>query len=140
MFSNSSLVINRLFNQSYTTGTIQRNEKLSKTIIFFIFFLHFFVINPNLGAKVQIMTNNNCKSYIIRTKRCLFFSIIGENGANLKLLMEGMHLRDRKSFVNNYINPNLSEGYIAMLYPEIPNHPMQSYCLTKKGRELLEHL
>ena len=69
-----------------------------------------------------------------------FFSIIGENGANLKMLMEGMHLRDRKSFVNNYINPNLSEGYIAMLYPEIPNHPMQSYYLTKKGRELLEHL
>ena len=33
-----------------------------------------------------------------------FFSIIGENGANLKMLMEGMHLRDRKSFVNNYIN------------------------------------
>ena len=69
-----------------------------------------------------------------------FLSIIGENGANLKMMMEGMHLRDRKSFVNNYINPNLSEGYIAMLYPEIPNHPMQSYYLTKKGRELLEHL
>ena len=56
------------------------------------------------------------------------------------MLMEGMHLRDRKSFVNNYINPNLAEGYIAMLYPEIPNHPMQSYYLTNKGRELLEQL
>ena len=69
-----------------------------------------------------------------------FFSIIGENGANLKMLMEGMHLRDRKSFVNNYINPNLSEGYIAILYLEIPNHPMQSYYLTKNGRELLDQL
>ena len=54
--------------------------------------------------------------------------------------MEGMHLRDRKSFVSNYINPNLSDGYIVMLYPEIPNHPMQSYYLTDKGRELLEQL
>ena len=69
-----------------------------------------------------------------------FLSIIGENGASLKMLMEGMHLRDRKSFVNNYINPNLAEGYSAMLYPEIPNHPMQSYYLTNKGRELLEQL
>ncbi len=69
-----------------------------------------------------------------------FLSIIGENGASLKMLMEGMHLRDRKSFVNNYINPNLSEGYIAMLYPERPNHPMQSYYLTNKGKELLERL
>ena len=69
-----------------------------------------------------------------------FLSIVGENGASLKMLMEGMHLRDRKSFVNNYINPNLSEGYIAMLYPERPNHPMQSYYLTNKGKVLLERL
>ena len=72
--------------------------------------------------------------------RMAFLSIIGENGASLKMLMEGMHLRDRKSFVNNYINPNLAEGYIAMLYPEIPNHPMQSYYLTNKGRELLKRM
>ena len=81
-------------------------------------------------------SKDNNRSQKLKT----FLSSIGENGANLKLLMEGMHLRDRKSFVNNYINPNLSEGYIAMLYPEIPNHPMQSYYLTKKGRELLEQL
>jgi len=68
----------------------------------------------------------------------VLLSIIGENGASLKILMESMHLRDRKSFVNNYINPSLSEGYIAMLYPEVPNHPMQSYYLTNKGRVLLE--
>jgi ATP-dependent DNA helicase RecG len=70
----------------------------------------------------------------------MFLSTIGEKGANLKMLMECMHLRDRKSFVNNYINPNLSEGFIAMLYPEVPNHPMQSYYLTNKGREILEQL
>ena len=69
-----------------------------------------------------------------------FLSIIGENGANLKVLMEGMKLRDRKSFMNTYIAPNLAEGYIAMLYPESPNHPMQSYYLTNKGREALENL
>ncbi len=60
--------------------------------------------------------------------------------ASLKMLMDRMHLRDRQSFVNNYFNPNLSEGYIAMLYPEIPNHPMQSHYLTNKGRELLKQL
>ena len=69
-----------------------------------------------------------------------FLLAIGENGANLKTLMDGMNLRNRSSFVNTYIAPNLAEGYIAMLYPESPNHPMQSYYLTKKGRELLEHL
>ena len=69
-----------------------------------------------------------------------FLIAIGENGANLKTLMDNMDLRNRSSFVNTYITPNLAEGYIAMLYPEAPNHPMQSYYLTNKGREQLERL
>jgi hypothetical protein len=28
--------------------------------------------------------------------------------------MEGMNLRNRSSFVNTYITPNLAEGYIAI--------------------------
>jgi len=44
--------------------------------------------------------------------------VIGENGANLKALMDGMNLRNRSSFVNTYIAPYLAKGYIAMLYPE----------------------
>ena len=93
-------------------------------------------LNPTSSPLNPTTSKDNNKAQKLKK----FLSIIGENGANLKMLMEGMHLRDRKSFVNNYINPNLSEGYIAMLYPEIPNHPMQSYYLTKKGRELFEQL
>ena len=69
-----------------------------------------------------------------------FLSVVGEKGANLKTLMEKMNLRNRSSFVNAYITPNLTEGHIAMLYPESPNHPMQSYYLTNKGREVLNSL
>ena len=93
-------------------------------------------LNPTSSPLNPSTSNKNNK--VLKLKA--FLSIIGENGASLKMLMEGMHLRDRKSFVNNYINPNLVEGYIAMLYPEIPNHPMQSYYLTNKGRGLLEQL
>ena len=93
-------------------------------------------LNPTSSPLNPTTSKDNIKAQKLKT----FLSIIGENGANLKMLMEGMHLRDRKSFVNNYINPNLSEGFIAMLYPEIPNHPMQSYYLTEKGRELLIEL
>lgn len=76
-----------------------------------------------------------------KTKRLKkFLSVVGEKGANLKALMEEMNLRNRSSFVNAYITPNLADGYIAMLYPESPNHPMQSYYLTNKGREVLNNL
>lgn len=67
-------------------------------------------------------------------------SAIGENGASLKVLMEAMQRKDRKGFVSTYITPNIETGYIAMLYPETPHHPMQSYYLTNKGREALTNL
>lgn len=91
-------------------------------------------LNPTTPQVHNPSTSNKAK----RNKT--FLSIIGENGANLKVLMEGMNLRDRKSFMRTYIAPNLAEGYIAMLYPESPNHPMQSYYLTNKGREALDNL
>ena len=53
MLSNSSFVINRLFNQSYTTGTIQRTEKLSKTITFFKFPSFFYCLLSFRVTKLQ---------------------------------------------------------------------------------------
>ena len=69
-----------------------------------------------------------------------FLSLVGDKGSNMKALMEGMNLQNRPSFVNSFITPNITNGYIAMLYPELPNHPMQSYYLTTKGREVLNNL
>jgi ATP-dependent DNA helicase RecG len=54
--------------------------------------------------------------------------------------MEALQCRDRKGFVSTYITPNIEAGYIAILYPETPNHSMQSYYLTNKGREALKNL
>ena len=51
-----------------------------------------------------------------RIKR--FLSIVSEKGANLKILMEEMNLRNRSSFVNAYITPNLAEGYAVILLDE----------------------
>lgn len=43
-----------------------------------------------------------------------FLSVVDDKGANLKTLMEEMNLRNRSSFVNAYITPNLAEDYIAI--------------------------
>jgi len=89
----------------------------------------------------QVNTPSTSKGEIAKAK-CLkaLLSAIGANGSNLRALMESMQRKDRKGFVSTYIVPNIEAGYVAMLYPEAPNHPMQSYYLTKKGRELLERL
>ena len=96
---------------------------------------------PQVNTPSTPSTPSTSKREIAKAKRLkALLSAIGANGSNLRALMESMQRKDRKGFVSTYIVPNIEAGYIAMLYPEAPNHPMQSYYLTKKGRELLEQL
>ena len=90
---------------------------------------------------IQPYNPTTSKRENVKAKRLkTLLTAIGENGANLKALMEAMQRKDRKGFVSTYIIPNIESGYITMLYPETPNHPMQSYYLTNKGREALNNL
>lgn len=45
--------------------------------------------------------------------------------------MELMNLKDRKNFMNNYLNPAIQSGLIESAYPNQANHPKQKYRLTK---------
>ena len=64
--------------------------------------------------------------------------LIGQSQYSVKELMELVELTDRKNFLNNYLNPAISEGFIEPLYPDSPNHPKQKYRLTGKGLEWLK--
>ncbi len=55
-------------------------------------------------------------------------------------IQEALQLRHDDYFRTNYIIPALDSDYIEMKYPEIPNHPNQSYRLTTKGKELAQEL
>ncbi len=57
---------------------------------------------------------------------------------SLRGIMEVLGLNHRPSFLTNYLNPALNEGYILKLYPNHPRHPKQKYYLTEKGKELLK--
>ena len=51
-------------------------------------------------------------------------------------IQDDLGLKDRESFVDNYLNPAIQYGYIIMKYPDTPNHPQQRYKLTGKGKQL----
>lgn len=63
--------------------------------------------------------------------------VIGEQELSIKDIMERLDLKDRKNFLNLYLNPAISEGYVRMLYPQSPRHPRQKYLLTVKGLSFL---
>ena len=52
----------------------------------------------------------------------------------------GLKQRSRPFFINNYLKPTLSQGYIEFAYPNSPHKPEQAYKLTSKGLELYNQL
>ena len=59
--------------------------------------------------------------------------VIGKNQLSVKDMMNGLNLKGRDNFLNIYLIPAISEGFVRMLYPDKPHHPRQKYLLTTKG-------
>lgn len=66
--------------------------------------------------------------------------VIGEQELSVKEMMSGVELKGRDNFLNLYLNPALSEGYVHLLYPQSPRHPRQKYLLTVKGLALYNEI
>ena len=65
---------------------------------------------------------------------------VGEREMSVKEMMSAMGLKDRENFLNLYLNPAITDGYIRLLYPDKPRHPRQKYLLTVKGLALFNEL
>lgn len=64
--------------------------------------------------------------------RILIIALSNEH-LSVKVLMGKVGLKHRPTFMGNYIEPAIKEGYVKMLYPDKPKHPRQKYFLTAKG-------
>ena len=49
-------------------------------------------------------------------------------------------LSDRKSFIENYLQPAIEDDFVELTIPDKPNSPKQKYRLTPKGIELQKQL
>ena len=70
----------------------------------------------------------------------MLINVVGKQELSVKEIMEGLKLKDRKNFLNLYLNPAIAEGYVRLLYPNSPRHPRQKYLLTVKGLALYNEL
>lgn len=64
--------------------------------------------------------------------RCIILSV-GKDQLTLKQIMERVEMKHRPNFIDNYLNPAITDGYLRLLYPDKPRHPRQKYLLTVKG-------
>lgn len=66
--------------------------------------------------------------------------VIGEQQVSVKEMMSIMGLKDRENFLNLYLTPAISAGFVRLLYPESPRHPRQKYFLKVKGLALYNQI
>ena len=87
--------------------------------------------NP-ASSRSQFYTDNEHIQKLVK--------IIADEKRSIKEILELLELRDRKNFIEYYLNPALSDGFVALLYPDKPRHPRKKYILTVKGLALLSSL
>ena len=64
---------------------------------------------------------------------CRLVKAIGNEQLSVNAMLAAVELKDRKNFVELFLNPAIVEGFVRMLYPDKPHHPRQKYLLTAKG-------
>lgn len=88
------------------------------------------VTNDTLQDKLH--TNNPNIERLVR--------IVGEQQMSVKQIMEALGLKGRDNFLNLYMKPSISKGYVRLLYPDSPRHSRQKYLLTVKGLALYREI
>lgn len=84
----------------------------------------------------QVWDKFNTNNYDVKN----LVKVIGKNQLSVKDMMNGLNLKGRDNFLNVYLIPAISEGFVRMLYPDKPHHPRQKYLLTTKGVMLYKQL
>ena len=66
--------------------------------------------------------------------------VVGNNKLSIREMLDTIGLKNRESFMDVYLNPAISEGFVCLLYPDTPRHPRQKYLLTAKGVMLYKEI
>ena len=66
--------------------------------------------------------------------------VIGNQELSVKDMMDALELKGRDNFLNLYLKPAISEGFVRLLYPNSPRHPRQKYILTAEGLAVYNQL
>ncbi|MBR4706074.1 MAG: Fic family protein [Paludibacteraceae bacterium] len=95
-------------------------------------------VQDKFGTSNPIITGNHLYTEDENTIRLVMS--IGLEKLSIKEIMGKIELKHRPTFMENYLNPAIENGFVRLLYPDSPRHPRQKYLLTVKGMMLLNQL
>ena len=102
----------------------------------------YMLVNPpeELAAPASTPASN-CSPFTTDNENILrLVKAIGHRQLSLKEMLAAVGLKDRMNFMEYYLTPAMSEGFVCLLYPDKPRHPRQKYLLTVKGSVLYNEL
>lgn len=98
---------------------------------------------PAKGLSVDTVNNNpesndECKGgkygpSTTQVRRMII--LMDDDYMSLRDIMALFNLNSAKRFRENYINPGITDGALARLYPDQPHYPKQQYRLTEAAKE-----
>lgn len=101
----------------------------------------YMVVNaPEALAAQQAEQENRTSTEQLTEQVSALIKALSDKQLSLKALMEGIGLKHRPTFLENYVKPALEGGIVKVSHPDRPNHPRQKYLLTAKGLALYHEL
>ena len=95
-------------------------------------------VQDKFGTSNPISTGNQLYTEDENTIRLVMS--IGLEKLSIKEIMGKIELKHRPTFMENYLNPAIENGFVRLLYPDSPRHPRQKYLLTVKGMMLFNQV
>ena len=95
-------------------------------------------VQDKFGTSNPISTGNQIYTDDENTIRLV--QVMRGEKLSIKEIMSKIELKHRPTFMENYLNPAIENGFVRLLYPDSPRHPRQKYLLTVKGMMLLNQL
>ena len=120
-------------NAGYDIDKMLVWEKLTKGRVEFASDLVCSTITYWFGEQVRVQAGEQAKEQV----QCLI-NVIREDAYTVSDLLRLLHLKGRRNFLENYLNPAIEDGYVLRAYPDKPRHPNQRYYLSEKGLKLVK--
>ena len=124
---NRDLHISLVDNQSAETEQVANKHRTSSE-----------QVQDKFGTSNPISTGNQLYTEDENTIRLV--QTMGLEKLSIKEIMSKIELKHRPTFMENYLNPAIENGFVRLLYPDSPRHPRQKYLLTVKGMMLLNQV
>lgn len=132
----STVVYNRIIDeeQNIAEGSSEQDDVQSADSVLIIDSQK--VASNSTSNSTSSSTSNSTSNVSIQVINLL--NILSDE-MSVMIMMQRLGFTSRRMFIENYLTPAISAGFVEMTQPNSPKSPTQKYRLTKEGKAFLSN-